>query len=50
MLYQLQRPRWVEATGFTGYHELEILSERNWWRRDPGETAALGLERYQALI
>lgn len=42
--------RWVEATGFSGFHELEILSERNWWRRDPSEAAATGLERYEALV
>lgn len=29
--------RMVEAAGYTGPNEVEIFSERNWWRRDPIE-------------
>ncbi|MDA8108114.1 MAG: sugar phosphate isomerase/epimerase [Betaproteobacteria bacterium] len=28
---------WVEAAGYRGFHEVEIFSARNWWRRDPDE-------------
>ena len=29
---------WVEATPATrGFHEVEIFSERDWWKRDPDE-------------
>ena len=27
--------RMVEATGYTGHREVEIFSQRNWWKRDP---------------
>lgn len=26
---------WIEAAGYRGFHEVEIFSARNWWRRDP---------------
>ena len=32
--------RWrqaVEATGYSGFHEVEIFSASNWWKRDPHE-------------
>jgi len=28
---------WVERAGYRGFHEVEIFSARNWWRRDPDE-------------
>jgi sugar phosphate isomerase/epimerase len=28
---------WVEAAGYDGCHEVEIFSERDWWRRDADE-------------
>jgi sugar phosphate isomerase/epimerase len=28
---------WVEAAGYDGCHEIEIFSERDWWRRDADE-------------
>jgi sugar phosphate isomerase/epimerase len=28
---------WVEASGYSGFHEVEIFSELDWWRRDPDE-------------
>jgi sugar phosphate isomerase/epimerase len=28
---------WVEATGYTGFQEVEIFSELDWWKRDPDE-------------
>ena len=30
----------MEATGYDGYREVEIFSERNWWRRDPDEVVS----------
>ena len=38
--------RLVEAAGYDGYREVEIFSERNWWRRDPDEVVAIAKERY----
>jgi sugar phosphate isomerase/epimerase len=31
---------WMEEAGYRGFHEVEILSSRNWWRRDPDEVLA----------
>ena len=28
---------WVEAAGYSGFQEVEIFSELDWWRRDPDE-------------
>ena len=38
--------RLVEATGYNGYREVEIFSERNWWRRDPDEVVEITKTRY----
>lgn len=38
--------RLVEATGYDGYREVEIFSERNWWRRDPDEVVEITKARY----
>ena len=38
--------RLVEATGYDGYREVEIFSERNWWRRDPDEAVEITKARY----
>ncbi len=38
--------RLVEAAGYNGYREVEIFSERNWWRRDPDEVVAIAKARY----
>ena len=31
---------WVERAGYAGFHEVEIFSELDWWRRDPEEVLA----------
>ena len=31
---------WMEACGYRGFHEVEIFSENNWWKRDPDEVLA----------
>lgn len=37
--------RLVEATGYRGPCEVEIFSERDWWRRDPDEVVQVIKER-----
>jgi sugar phosphate isomerase/epimerase len=39
---------WVEAAGYGGFHEVEIFSERVWWRRDADEVLAVCKERHRA--
>lgn len=36
---------WVEAAGYAGFQEVEIFSERDWWRRDPDEVLAACKDR-----
>ena len=38
--------RLVEATGYDGFREVEIFSERNWWQRDPDEVVSIVKARY----
>lgn len=38
---------WVEAAGYRGFHEVEIMSAKNWWLRDPDEVLATCKERHQ---
>lgn len=38
---------WVEAAGYRGFHEVEIFSAQNWWRREPDEVLAICRERHQ---
>ena len=37
---------WVEAAGYSGFHEVEIFSELDWWQRDPDEVLATCKDRY----
>jgi sugar phosphate isomerase/epimerase len=39
----------VRRVGYDGPCEVEIMSERNWWRRDPDEVVAVCIERFRAL-
>jgi sugar phosphate isomerase/epimerase len=41
---------WVEAQGFDGYSEVEIFSERNWWRREHGEVLDVCIERHMTAV
>ena len=41
---------WVEATGFNGYAEVEIMSANNWWRRDPDEVVETCLKRMRTVV
>jgi sugar phosphate isomerase/epimerase len=38
---------WVEGTGYAGFHEVEIFSERDWWQRDPDEVLVTCKQRFQ---
>ena len=38
---------WVEAAGYSGFHEVEIFSDRDWWQRDPDEVLRTMKERHQ---
>jgi sugar phosphate isomerase/epimerase len=40
---------WMEAAGYRGAHEVEIFSERNWWKRDPDEVLSFCIERHQSV-
>jgi len=37
---------WVEGAGYSGFHEVEIFSELDWWRRDPDEVLRVCKERH----
>ena len=40
----------VEATGYRGHCEVEILSAENWWKRDPNEVLRICIERHQTVV
>jgi sugar phosphate isomerase/epimerase len=42
--------RLVDATGYTGFCEVEIFSARNWWKRDPNEVVRTCQERLQTAV
>jgi sugar phosphate isomerase/epimerase len=42
--------RMVEAAGYDSYVEVEIFSQRNWWKRDPDEVIRIVKERYQTAV
>jgi sugar phosphate isomerase/epimerase len=37
---------WIEAAGYSGFHEVEIFSELDWWKRDPDEVLQTCKDRY----
>jgi sugar phosphate isomerase/epimerase len=39
---------WMGEAGYRGFHEVEIFSARNWWKRDPDEVLMLCRERHQS--
>jgi sugar phosphate isomerase/epimerase len=41
---------WVEAAGYQGHREIEILSARDWWQRDPDEVVQVIKERYAEYV
>jgi sugar phosphate isomerase/epimerase len=40
---------WVEAEGYSGFQEVEIFSELDWWKRDPDEVLRICKERHQEV-
>ena len=38
---------WMEAAGYRGFHEVEIFSARNWWKREPGDVLGVMKQRHQ---
>ena len=38
---------WVERAGYQGFHEVEIFSELDWWRREPDEVLETCKDRHQ---
>ena len=41
---------WVEAAGYDGFHEVEIFSELDWWKRDPDEVVGVCKERSLTVV
>jgi sugar phosphate isomerase/epimerase len=39
---------WMGEAGYRGFHEVEIFSARNWWKRDPDEVLMMCRERHQS--
>ena len=37
----------VESAGYTGFHEVEIFSELDWWQRDPDDVLRTVKERHR---
>ena len=37
---------WVEGVGYSGFHEVEIFSELDWWKRDPDEVLRVCKQRH----
>ena len=37
---------WVEGAGYSGFHEVEIFSELDWWKRDPDEVLETCKDRH----
>jgi sugar phosphate isomerase/epimerase len=40
---------WVEAAGYHGFHEVEIFSARNWWKRDADEVLTTCKLRHESV-
>jgi sugar phosphate isomerase/epimerase len=38
---------WVEEVGYHGFHEVEILSAKNWWKKDPDVVLSTCKERHE---
>ena len=40
---------WMEAAGYRGFHEVEIFSARNWWRKEPNEVLRPIMARHRRI-
>jgi sugar phosphate isomerase/epimerase len=41
---------WVEAAGYTGFHEVEIFSADTWWKKPPTEVLEICKQRYLTSV
>lgn len=41
---------WVEQAGFSGFNEVEIFSEYNWWHKDPDEVMQTLVRRGETAV
>ena len=47
-IIELEKIRnWIEAAGYSGFHEVEIFSELDWWKRDPDDVLRTIMERHK---
>jgi sugar phosphate isomerase/epimerase len=40
----------VEAAGYAGHCDVEVLSSQNWWKRDPADVLRICIERHQTVV
>jgi sugar phosphate isomerase/epimerase len=40
----------VEAAGYAGHCDVEVLSAENWWKRNPAEVLRICIERHQNVV
>jgi sugar phosphate isomerase/epimerase len=40
---------WMTGAGYRGMHEVEILSKKNWWKREPDEVLAMCRLRHETV-
>jgi sugar phosphate isomerase/epimerase len=40
---------WMEANGYRGFHEVEIFSAKNWWKRDADEVLTTCKLRHESV-
>jgi len=38
---------WMEQAGYRGFHEVEIFSARNWWKREPDDVLGVVKRRHE---
>jgi sugar phosphate isomerase/epimerase len=38
---------WVEAAGYSGFHEVEIFSELDWWKKSPDQVLTIMKQRHR---
>jgi sugar phosphate isomerase/epimerase len=38
---------WMETAGYRGFHEVEIFSARNWWKREPDDVLGVIKRRHE---
>ena len=38
---------WMDAAGYTGFHEVELFSELDWWKKNPDEVLKTCKERHR---